>query len=122
MNTVERYMELLPEGTRIGAWRVVRCAGQGMFGTVYRVQRAEPEEPGLFALKLASYPNDPRFEREVALLRRIQHPHVPRLHDAGWWTAPGGGEPRAYFVMDLVEGVPLYGWGAARRVTSRQVL
>ena len=122
MNTMEPYTQLLPAGTRIGAWRVVRCAGQGMFGTVYRVQRAEPEEPGLFALKLASYPNDPRFEREVALLRRIQHPHVPRLHDAGWWTPPGGGEPRAYFVMDLVEGVPLYGWAAARRVTSRQVL
>ena len=53
---------------------MVSCAGQGMFGTVYRVRRAEPEDPRLFALKLARYPNDPRFEREVELLRRIEHP------------------------------------------------
>ena len=100
---------------------MVSCAGQGMFGTVYRVQRAEPGDSRLFALKLAHYANDPRFEREVELLRRIEHPNVPRLHEAGWWK-PGSGEPRAYFVMDLVEGVPLYRWAAGRRVSSREVL
>jgi len=121
MSPTEPYTELLPEGTRIGPWRVVRCAGQGMFGTVYRVQRAEPEDPRHFALKLARYPNDPRFQREVELLRRIEHPSVPRLHEAGVWKH-GSGEPRAYFVMDLVEGVPLYRWAAGRRVSSREVL
>ncbi len=121
MSTMELGAELLPPGSRIGAWRVVSCAGQGMFGTVYRVQRAEPEEPELFALKLAHYANDPRFEREVKLLRRIEHPGVPRLHEAGWWK-PGSGEARAYFVMELVEGVPLYRWAAGKRVSSRQVL
>ncbi|HEX8706066.1 MAG TPA: serine/threonine-protein kinase [Myxococcaceae bacterium] len=121
MSTTELGAELLPTGSQIGAWRVVSCAGQGMFGTVYRVRRAEPEAPQLFALKLAHYPNDPRFQREVELLRRIQHPSVPRLHDAGVWKH-GSGEPRAYFVMDLVEGAPLYGWVAGRRVSSREVL
>lgn len=42
MSTTELGAELLPAGSQIGAWRVVSCAGQGMFGTVYRVQRAEP--------------------------------------------------------------------------------
>jgi len=121
MSTTELGAGQLPPGSQIGAWRVVSCAGQGMFGTVYRVQRAEPEGAQLFALKLAHYPNDPRFEREVELLRRIEHPNVPRLHEAGWWK-PGSGEPRAYFVMDLVEGVPLYRWAAGRRVSSREVL
>ncbi len=121
MSTTELGAELLPAGSQLGAWRVVSCAGQGMFGTVYRVRRAEPEDPRLFALKLAHYPNDPRFQREVELLRRIQHPSVPRLHEAGVWKH-GSGEPRAYFVMDLVEGAPLYGWAAGRRVSSREVL
>jgi hypothetical protein len=121
MSTTELGAELLPTGSQVGAWRVMNCAGQGMFGTVYRVQRAEPEAPRLFALKLAHYPNDPRFQREVELLRRIQHPSVPRLHEAGVWKH-GSGEPRAYFVMDLVEGAPLYGWAAGRRVSSREVL
>ena len=88
MSTTELGAELLPPGSQIGAWRVVSCAGQGMFGTVYRVQRAEPEDPRLFALKLAHYPNDPRFQREVELLRRIEHPGVPRLHEVGVWK-PG---------------------------------
>jgi hypothetical protein len=119
--TPELGMELLPAGSRIGPWRVVRCAGQGMFGTVYRVQRAEPGDTRLFALKLASYHTDPRIEREVELLRRIHHPHVPRLHDTGWWKHDSG-VLFPYFVMDLVEGVQLYAWAAVRRVSSREVL
>jgi hypothetical protein len=120
-STTELGTELVPPGSQIGAWRVVSCAGQGMFGTVYRVQRADPEDSRLFALKLAHYPNDPRFQREVELLRRMDHPSVPRLHEAGGWK-PGSGEPRAYFVMDLVEGVPLYAWAAGRQISSREVL
>ncbi len=34
---------------------------------------------------------DPRFEREAELLRRIHHPSVPRLLDSGHWQAPSGG-------------------------------
>jgi hypothetical protein len=100
---------------------VVYCAGQGTFGTVYRVQRVQPEDVRPFALKLARYPGDPRFEREVELLRRIHHEQVPRLHDTGWWEH----ERQvlfAYLVMDWVEGEPLYRWALERRVSSRQVL
>jgi hypothetical protein len=92
-----------------------------MYGTVYRVERAEPPDTRPFALKLLSYPNDPRFEREVELLRRIHHGHVPRLHEVGWWKH-GSGVLLPYFVMDWVQGTPLYRWAAARRVSSREVL
>ncbi|HEX8701394.1 MAG TPA: serine/threonine-protein kinase [Myxococcaceae bacterium] len=121
MPTQDVSPELLPAGSRVGPWRVVRCAGQGMFGTVYCVERVEPEDPRLFALKLASYPRDPRFEREVELLGRIHHGQVPRLHDRGWWKHSSE-VLFPYFVMDWVEGKRLYDWAAERRVSSREVL
>jgi hypothetical protein len=92
-----------------------------MFGTVYRVERVEPEDPRPFALKLASYPRDPRFEREVELLGRIHHGQVPRLHDRGWWKHSSE-VLFPYFVMDWVGGTRLYDWAAGRRISSREVL
>jgi predicted Ser/Thr protein kinase len=121
INTPELGAELLPTGSRIGSWRVVRCIGKGMYGTVYRVERVDPANPQPFALKLLNYQNDPRFEREVELLRRIRHGHVPRLHEVGRWKH-GSGTLFPYFVMDWVQGAPLYPWAAARRVSSREVL
>ncbi len=111
----------LPPGTIIGCWQVLGLRGQGGCGIVYRVERIECPEAGPFALKLAQNPMDPRFAREVELLSRNRHPHVPRLHDHGsWWHPDGVSFP--YLVMDWIEGVPLYAWAARRRLTSRQVM
>jgi hypothetical protein len=113
--------EWFPAGSRIGPWRVVGGGGRGAFGTVYRVERVEPEDPRPFALKLARFPKDPRFEREVELLRRIHHGQVPRLQAVGWWKHESE-VLFPYFVMDWVEGKPLYEWAARRGVSSREVL
>jgi serine/threonine protein kinase len=111
----------LPVEMRIGPWRVLGLGGQGTYGTVYRVERADSAEPGTFAMKLACYPGDPRFLREAELLSRISHPHVPRLHDKGW-CGPPGDLAFPFLVMDWVEGEPLYSWAARRQLTSREAL
>jgi serine/threonine protein kinase len=72
-------------------------------------------------LKLALHPGDERFEREVELLRRLNHPHVPRLLDSGTWTSPEG-TSLPFLVMEWVEGVPLYEWATRHKLTSRQAL
>jgi eukaryotic-like serine/threonine-protein kinase len=105
----------------IGAWRLMARSGQGAYGIVYRAEHVRQDPLGPFALKLAIHPEDPRFEREAELLSRIRHPHVPRLHDRGWWTPPGS-PSFPYLVMEWVEGVSLYDWAAGHAVTSRQVL
>jgi hypothetical protein len=120
MSTPDLSNVLFPAGSRIGPWRVASCAGRGAFGAVYRVYRVEREDLPPFALKLAHSPKEPRFEREVELLRRIHHAQVPRVHEVGWWKHANG-VLFPYFVMDWVEGQPLYEW-AARGVSSRQVL
>jgi serine/threonine protein kinase len=111
---------LLAPGTQVGSWRVLRGSGLGVYGLVYRVERVGQESTGTFALKVARYPKDPRFEREAELLSRVRHPHVPRLHDRGEWTSPDG-EAFPYLVMDWIDGVTLYEWAAQPRSTRERL-
>ena len=66
-------------------------------------------------------PWDTRFTREVKLLSLVHHPSVPRLVDQGTWR-PEGGAPHPFFVMEWIEGEPLYAWAQRQPPTSQQVL
>lgn len=99
----------LAPGMQVGPWRVLLATGLGAYGFIYRVERAGQEHLGPFALKMARYPKDPRFEREAEMLSRVRHPHVPRLQDRGEWTAPDG-DTFPFLVMDWIDGVTLYAW------------
>ncbi|WP_307734625.1 serine/threonine protein kinase [Pyxidicoccus parkwayensis] len=94
--------------------------GCGAYGAVYRAFGVEGVL-GPVALKLALYPGDERFAREIELLSRLRHPSVPRLVDHGSWSQPGD-IPHRYLAMEWVEGVSLYEWARVQRPTSRQVL
>ncbi len=115
-----KQAELTP-GAEVNGWRVVSPRGSGGYGSVYRVERAEPEPSGPFALKLALRPEDARFEREGELLARLSHPNVPRLWEQGWWKGPEG-QRYPYVVMEWVEGVTVYEWAARRARTSREAM
>lgn len=104
----------------MGPWRVVGLRGQGTYGAVYRAVRVGQEASDPVALKLAVYPQDPRFERELELLPRSRHPSIPRLLDHGGWHAPSGAT-HPYLVMEWVEGTPLYDWARQHNPSSQQV-
>jgi serine/threonine protein kinase len=108
-------------GSLIGPWRILERMGSGTFGIVYRVCLAENPGAGEYALKLARYAGDLRFEREGELLSRIHHPHVPGWRDHGVWQGSQRGW-YPYIVMQWVEGLPLHLWAKQRGVTSRQAL
>ncbi|HEX8706598.1 MAG TPA: serine/threonine-protein kinase [Myxococcaceae bacterium] len=105
----------------VGRWRILERVGAGNNGIIYRVCLAEQPGEGEYALKMARESEDPRFEREAELLSRLAHPHVPALRERGVWKAPWGSK-YPYFVMQWVEGVPLYDWAARHGLTSRQGL
>jgi serine/threonine protein kinase len=73
------------------------------------------------ALKLALFPWDPRFMREVGLLSLVHHPSTPRLLGHGFWQHPSG-TFFPFIVMEWVEGTPLYAWAREEDPTSLQVL
>jgi hypothetical protein len=93
-------------GVRLGPWIVESELGRGGMGTVYRAVADPPAEhgPNVAALKVlaAELALDAgfrqRFQREIDILRELDHPNVVRFY--------GSGEERGrfYFAMEMVEG------------------
>ncbi|MCB9545536.1 MAG: protein kinase [Myxococcales bacterium] len=80
--------------------------GQGGFGTVYRAHQLSTGQR--VALKVMA-PRAPdanteraRFEREMAVIARLNHPHIVRLLDFG--ALPDG---RLFTVLEFIEGETL---------------
>ncbi len=111
----------LPPGTRVGDWLLVAWAGRGVHGAVYKAVPVDNPLASPVALKLALWPRDPRFAREVELLSCTRHPSVPRLWDHGEWLHPSG-TPFPFLVMDWIEGTPLYEHARLHLPSSQQVL
>ena len=93
-------------GEVIGRYRLVREIGQGGFGSVWLADQFEPVKRQV-ALKIIKLGMDTRqvvarFEQERQALALMDHPNIARVLDAG---ATKTGRP--YFVMDLVQGVPV---------------
>lgn len=81
--------------------------GAGSIGTVYRVQdRGLNNEPVALKLMNSAFLSDSvyvsRFKREVALARRLSHPHIVKIFDFGELQRGG-----YFFTMELVEGEDL---------------
>ena len=92
------------EGQRIGPYVFEAPLGQGGTGTVWRARRADGRFEAKVAIKLLHLSllgraGAQRFEREGAILARLDHPHIARLLDAG--VTPAG---QPYLVLELVEG------------------
>ena len=97
-------------GRSIGAWRVLDVLGRGGMGAVCRVERSDGAYAQRAALKLIRTSADSpaareRFLRERQILAGLQHPNIATLLDGG---ISAEGEP--YFVMELVDGMPLDRW------------
>ncbi len=110
-----------PDGApAIDGYRIVSMLGQGGMGTVWRAIQLSTRRD--VALKLlshgiaASTKAQSRFEREVELAARLEHPNLARVYDSG---RDGG----AYFyAMELIEGLHLDAHVGARRCSKRQTL
>jgi len=95
----------IPEGARIGPWRIVRLIGRGGMGEVYEALRAHADFEQRVAIKLLREDATAqlgRFHAERQILARLEHPGIARLYDGG--IAPDG---RPFMAMELVEGRPI---------------
>ncbi|HEX5689322.1 MAG TPA: serine/threonine-protein kinase, partial [Roseiflexaceae bacterium] len=107
-------------GQRLGVYRVGRQLGRGGMGAVYLAERDDDEFEQRVAIKLIKRGMDSdeivqRFRQERQILAQLNHPHIARLLDGG--TTPDG---RPYFVMDYIEGEPLYAWCDAQQLGLRE--
>jgi len=95
----------LPEGTRVGRYRLGRVLGAGGTGTVYLAQQERPRRRvavKVMRLGLASQEAWRRFENEAELLARLRHPCIAHVYEAG--VAERDGRPFPWFAMEYVEG------------------
>jgi serine/threonine protein kinase/Flp pilus assembly protein TadD len=127
-------------GRRVGQFEVLRRIGAGGMGVVYE---ARQERPGrMVALKLIrpgmlSRSTLRRFEHEVEVLGRLQHPGIAQIYEAGmaelnWggWAGIRDGAAAAgddlvtvpFFAMELIRGRPLLEHAAADGLGPRDRL
>jgi serine/threonine protein kinase/Flp pilus assembly protein TadD len=103
--SVDRPLAEAP-GTVIGPYRLLEQIGEGGFGVVFMAEQLQPLRRKV-ALKVLKPGMDTRqvvarFEAERQALALMDHPHIARVFDGGE-TASG----RPYFVMELVNGIPI---------------
>jgi serine/threonine protein kinase/tetratricopeptide (TPR) repeat protein len=93
-------------GDRVGPYKLLQKLGEGGMGVVWVAEQAEPVRRRV-ALKVIKAGMDSaqvlrRFEAERQALALMEHANIAKVFDAGA-TASG----RPYFVMELVQGVPI---------------
>ena len=96
-----------PEGTRIGAYRLIKELGRGGMGRVYMAERADDQFDKIVALKLLK--TGIRTDRQVQkflderqILAGLNHPNIATLMDGG---ITNEGQP--WFAMEYVDGKPI---------------
>jgi hypothetical protein len=92
------------EGSRIGAYRLLREIGRGGMGSVYLAARADEQFESIVAIKLVRPGLDTdfvlrRFRRERQILARLHHPNIALLLDGGTTE-----NKIPYLVMEYVQG------------------
>ena len=111
----------LGQGEQIGNYVLVKKLGEGGFGVVYLAQQERPlrRQVALKVIKLGMDTREvvTRFEAERQALALLDHPHVAKVLDAG---ATEQGRP--FFVMELVDGVPITEYCDEHRLRVRERL
>ena len=109
-------------GRRLGSYRIEREIGRGGMGAVYEALRADNEFNKRAAIKLVKRGMDTdfilrRFRKERQILAALDHPHIAGLLDGG--TTEDG---LPYFVMEYIEGQPLYNYCDAHQLNITERL
>ncbi|MGI9015153.1 MAG: protein kinase domain-containing protein [Phycisphaerales bacterium] len=98
-----------PTPERIGRYRICDVIGRGGMGVVYRAEQDQPRRDvaikvirqGVVSRELLH-----RFDVEVAVLGRLEHPGIARIYEAGMFDTGEGAQP--YFAMEFIDGQPLH--------------
>jgi serine/threonine-protein kinase len=93
-----------------GRYAIERELGRGGMATVYLARDVRHDRP--VALKVLhpdlSHALGPeRFQREIRMAARLQHPHILTVHDSGEIPGQTGAAPILWFTMPFVEGESL---------------
>lgn len=109
-------------GEKIGRYRLAARLRYGGMAEIYRATRDDGEFELEAALKVVRSDRvrpelNALFAAERALMARLNHPNIIRIFDGG--TTDQG---EAWFVMELLDGLPLVAAARHHRLDSQQLL
>jgi serine/threonine protein kinase len=110
-------------GRQIGQYQVTRGIASGGMGSVYEAQQENPRRTVALKVIRAGFGSrsaQRRFEFEVEVLGRLQHPAIAQIFEAGAFDLNGVVQP--FFAMELVNGVPLTHYARSRSLSLAQRL
>jgi hypothetical protein len=119
--TTDHHPETGPGSAIAGRYTLVKKIGEGGMGEVWVAKQTEPVKRKV-ALKLIKTGMDSkavlaRFEQERQALALMDHPNIARVFDGG--LTPTG---QPFFVMELVNGLPLAKFCDEARLTPKERL
>jgi serine/threonine protein kinase len=119
--TMDAPVLLEKPGAQVGPYKLLQQIGEGGMGVVYMAEQTEPIERRV-ALKIIKPGMDTRqviarFEAERQALAMMDHPNIAKVLDAGM-TDSG----RPYFVMELVNGIPVTQFCDEQHLSARERL
>src|SRR5262245_57351627 len=105
---------------QVEGYEIIERIGSGGMGTVWRaVQTSTRRDVALKLVSAAMFGSDRarlRFDREVELMARLEHPNIARVYDSG--TDRGG----YFYAMQLIRGLPLDQYVSLHRLSNRQII
>ena len=104
--TKDAPLGAVARGTLIGErYRVGELLGQGGMGVVYRAETAEGADTVAVKFLRPSHRGSgiaqQRFQREIDVAKRLDHPHLVKVLDSGVW------EETSFLVMEFVDGASM---------------
>ena len=120
VSELQKQEPILPDGTRLGVWKIVNHIGSGGMGDVYQAERSDGLYDQLVALKVIQRRDSEsqrRFEDERKRLANLEHPGISRIIDGG---TTQDGDP--FMVMEYVEGRPIDDYITSDKLGRPQIL
>ena len=108
-------------GSKLGPYKILEKIAEGGMGVVYVAEQTQPVRrkvalkvirPGMAGKNVVA-----RFEAERQALAMMNHPNIARVFDGGATE-----EQLPYFVMELVQGLPITEYCDQQRMTIRERL
>jgi predicted Ser/Thr protein kinase len=104
----------------IKGYRVIELLGKGGMGVVWRAEQLSTRRQVAIKLMISHRLESPRararFQREVELTARLNHPNIAQIYESGVHQG------MSYCAMELIDGVPLDQYVKSKMLSRKQIL
>jgi WD40 repeat protein/serine/threonine protein kinase len=120
METPGLRVEQMDRYPDIEGYKIIEPLGEGGMGIVWRAEQLSTRRQVALKLMVSHRIESPkaqaRFQREVELTARLDHPNIARIYDSGLH------QEMYYYAMELIDGAPLDQYVKSKSLSRTQIL